>query len=241
MAALSSGTQQVAAARHLAVHARAAHLLERDLLADDLLGHARRAQVHRGVVLLTMNTTSQNAGMYAPPAARRTEQAADLGDAAGRLDLVVEDLPGAAAAGEQLHLVGDPRPGRVHQVHDGDRPLPGQLDDPDDLLDGARAPRAGLHGGVVRHHRHRAPVDRAHAGDHAVGGQVAGQGVGQQAVLGERRRRRPAAGEAARERTACPARRASRGTSGRRRPGRGPRPRPRRRPRVVPGRTRGRV
>ncbi len=34
-----------------AVHLGAAHLLERDLLADDHLGHARRAEVHAGVAL----------------------------------------------------------------------------------------------------------------------------------------------------------------------------------------------
>ena len=33
------------------VHPRAAHLLERDLLADHHLGHARRAEVHRGVAV----------------------------------------------------------------------------------------------------------------------------------------------------------------------------------------------
>src|SRR3712207_8536199 len=43
--------QQVAAPRERAVHAGAAHLLERDVLADHLLGHARRAEVHRRVPL----------------------------------------------------------------------------------------------------------------------------------------------------------------------------------------------
>src|SRR3712207_8917437 len=36
------------AARDAGVHARAAHLLERDLLADDHLGHPGRPEVHRG-------------------------------------------------------------------------------------------------------------------------------------------------------------------------------------------------
>ena len=94
----------------------------------------------------TMNTTSQNAGMYAPPAAHGPNRQHTCGILPARLDLVVEDLPGAPAAGEQVDLVGDPRAGRVDQVDDRALVLPGQLDDPDDLLDRPRAPRARLDG-----------------------------------------------------------------------------------------------
>src|SRR6266702_365187 len=44
-------SDRVAAAGDRAVHARATHLLQRHLLADDHLGHARRAEVHGGVAL----------------------------------------------------------------------------------------------------------------------------------------------------------------------------------------------
>ena len=107
----------------------------------------------------TITTTSQNAGMYAPPAARRPEQRADLRDRAGGPDLGVEDLAGAAAAGEQVDLVGDPGAGRVHQVDHRNTGGVGPLDDPDDLLDGPGAPGAGLDGGVVGHQADPPAVD----------------------------------------------------------------------------------
>ena len=60
------------------------------------------------------------------------------------------------------------------------------LGGPHDLLDRAGAPRARLDRRVVGDDAHRAAVDPADPGDHAVGGQVAGRGVGQQRVLDER-------------------------------------------------------
>src|SRR5690606_34850137 len=54
-----------------------------------------------------------------------------------------------------------------------------------DLLDGARAPRAGLDGGVVRHDAHHPSLDGAAAGDHAVGGEPLGPTVGEEGVLHE--------------------------------------------------------
>ena len=59
------------------------------------------------------------------------------------------------------------------------------LDDPDDLLDRPRAPRARLHRRVVGHQAHRAAVDGRGTGDDAVGRQVAGESVGVEAVLDE--------------------------------------------------------
>ncbi len=159
----------------------------------------------------TMNTTSQNAGMYAPPGGRGPEQAADLGDAARRLHLVVEDLPAPAAAREQLHLVGDPRPGRVDQVDDRE-------------LDRCRAssmirmifstvarpPRTGLHRRVVGHDRHRPAVDRRRRPvTTPSAGRSPASAFDQQAVLGEPVRVVEQQRGAARGRTACPARRAS--------------------------------
>ena len=98
--------QVVAAARHGGVHAGAAHLLERDPLADDHLGHAGRAEVHRRVALDHDHDVAEARDVGAA-GRRRPEQAADLRHLARQPHLVVEDPPGAAAAGEQLDLVGD--------------------------------------------------------------------------------------------------------------------------------------
>ena len=95
------------------VHPRPAHLLQRGDLADDHLGHARRAEVHRGVAVDHEHDVAERRDVR-PAGRRRAEQAADLRHLAGQADLVVEDVPGAAAAGEQLDLVGQPgaRPSR---------------------------------------------------------------------------------------------------------------------------------
>ena len=166
--------QKVAAARDLAVHARAAHLLERHLLADHHLGHARRAQVHRGVALDHEHDVAERRDVGAARR-RRPEQQADLRDRARQPHLVAEDAPGVAAAREHVDLIGDARAGRVDQIEQRDPQPAGGLLDADDLLDRARAPRAGLHRRVVGHDGHRPPVHPADAGDHAVGGQIAGR------------------------------------------------------------------
>ena len=177
--------QVVAAARHRGVHAGAAGLLQRGLLPDHHLGHAGRPQVHGGVALHHDDDVAEARDVGAA-GGRRAEQAADLGYPAREAHLVVEDAARAAPAREQLHLVGDAGAGRVDQPEDGHLVLEGVLGEPHDLLDGAGPPRPRLHGGVVGHHAHRAAVDGAHAGDHAVGGQVGSGGVGQQGVLHER-------------------------------------------------------
>ena len=161
----------VAAAGDGGVHPRAAHLLQRHLLADDHLGHPRRAEVHRRVALDHDHDVAEGRDVGAA-GRRRAEQAADLRHLARQRDLVVEDPPGAAAAREQRDLVGDPGAGGVDEPED--RQLLGQrpLGDPDDLLDRARAPRAGLDGRVVGHDERGPAVDQALAGDDAVGGQA---------------------------------------------------------------------
>ena len=62
------------------------------------------------------------------------------------------------------------------------------LSEPHDLLDGASAPRAGLHGRIVGHHAHGAPVDAADPGDDTVGRQIGGHGIREETVLDERLR-----------------------------------------------------
>jgi hypothetical protein len=178
-------SQVVAAAADGGVHAGAAHLLQRHDLADDLLRHARRAEVHAGVALDHDHHVAER-GDVGAARRRRAEQAADLRHLAAELHLVAEDAAGTTPPGEQLHLVGDARAGGVDEPEDGQLVPQRVLGDTHDLLHGARTPRAGLHRGVVGHHQRGAAVHPALAGDHAVGGQVGGQRVGQQAVLHER-------------------------------------------------------
>ena len=144
------------------VHPRAAHLLERHLLADDHLGHPRRAEVHRGVAVAHDHDVAERRDVGTARGAR-AEQHADLRHEPGELHLVVEDATGTAPAGEHQHLVGDARPGGVHEVDHRDAQLERALLDADDLLDRLRAPRAGLHGRVVRHDGDRAAVHLADA------------------------------------------------------------------------------
>ena len=95
--------------------------------------------------------------------------------------------PAPRRPGEQLDLVGDAGAGRVDQPErPAARARSAYSVSAHDLLDRARAPRAGLHRRVVGHHAHRPTVDAADAGDDAVGGQVAGERVGEQPVLDER-------------------------------------------------------
>ena len=176
--------EHVAAARDGAVHARAAQVLERDLLADDHLGHARRAQVHGGVALDHHHDVAEGGDVRAAGRARPEEQA-DLRHQARHLALHVEDAARAAAAGEHLDLIGDARPGAVDQVEHRTAHLLRLLLDADDLLHRAPAPGAGLDGGVVGHHRHQPAGDLAQAGDHAVGGQLRVEPVRERAVLDE--------------------------------------------------------
>jgi hypothetical protein len=169
---------------HRAVHPRAAHLLQGGLLADDHLDHPRAAEVHRGVAVDHGDEVAERRDIGAA-GRRRPEQRAYLRDRPGRADLGVEDLAGAAAAGEHLHLVGDPRAGRVDQVdHRQPRPV-GLLDHPDDLLDSPGAPRSRLDRRVVGHQRDWPAADAGGAGDDAVGRQAVGQHVGERAVLSE--------------------------------------------------------
>ena len=212
--------QEVAAAGDAGVHLRPAHLLERDLLADHHLGHPRRAEVHRGVALAHDHDVAEGRDVGAA-GGRGPEQQADLRHPAGEPHLVVEDPPGAAAAREHLHLVGDPRAGRVDQVDHRHLELQRPLLDPEDLLDRLRPPRARLHGRVVGHQRDLAAADQRQAGDHAVGAQALLRPSWRAAPPRRTTRDRPAA-RPARAPAACPARRSSRGGA----PGR-PRGRPR--------------
>ena len=166
------------------MHPGPAHLLERDLLADDHLGHPRAAEVHRRVALDHDDDVAE-AGDVGPTRGRRPEQAADLRHLARQRDLVVEDPPRPATAREHLDLVGDAGAGAVDQPED--RKLLAQcgLRGTHDLLDGARPPRAGLDRGVVGDDHDRSTVDGPPPGDHAVGRQARRPRVRVAAVLDE--------------------------------------------------------
>ena len=176
--------EEVPAARDAGVHPRSAHLLERDLLADHHLRHSRRAEVHRRVAVAHHDDVAEGRDVGAA-GRRRPEEHADLRDATRHPDLVVEDPPGAAAAGKHLHLVGDPGAGRVDEVDHRQLQAQGPLLDADDLLDRLRAPRPGLDGRIVRHQGDPAAADRAEAGDDPVGSEALDLPVGEHRLLGE--------------------------------------------------------
>src|SRR6266566_2622800 len=79
----------------------------------------------------TMTTTSQKAGMYAPPAADGPNSRQTWHEA-GKLDLVEEDASRVSPAGEHLDLIGYPRPGGVDQIEQGHADARGRLLDADD-------------------------------------------------------------------------------------------------------------
>ena len=167
------------------MHLGAAHLLERDLLADHHLGHPRRAEVHRRVAVAHDHDVAERRDVGAAGRAR-AEQHAHLRHGAGEADLVEEDAAGVAAAGEHLHLVGDAGAGGVDEVDHRHAVGERGLLDAQDLLDRLGAPRAGLDRRVVGHQRDGAAADRPEAGDDAVGAEALGLPVGEQRVLGER-------------------------------------------------------
>ena len=70
-----------------------------------------------------MITTSQKAGMYAPPAALGPNSTQTCGTTPDIFTSVWKIRPGAAAAGEHLHLLGDARAGGVDEV-DHRHPVP---------------------------------------------------------------------------------------------------------------------
>src|SRR5438876_325240 len=82
---------------------------------------------------------------------------------------------GAPTSGKEVDLVGDTRAGGVDEVDDRELVPERVLRESHDLLDGTRAPRARLDGGVVRHHAYRTTVDPSGTGDHTVGGKITGQ------------------------------------------------------------------
>ena len=115
---LVGGAQVVATTADGRVHARPAHLVERHVLADHDLGHARRTEVHRGVALDHEHDVAERGDVRAARG-RRAEQATHLRHLARQAHLVGEDAARAPAAGEQVDLVGDAGAGGVDEIDDG--------------------------------------------------------------------------------------------------------------------------
>ncbi len=166
------------------MHTGSAHLLERRVLPDHHLDHARRTEIHGRVPFDHDHDVAERRDVRAPRG-RRAEETADLRHASREPVLVVEDPPRATTAGEQLDLIRQPGAGRIDEPEDRHLVLQRVLGEPHDLLHRAGTPRARLHRRVVRHHAHRPPVDGADARDHSVGGQVPGERVGEEPVLDE--------------------------------------------------------
>jgi hypothetical protein len=97
--------------------------------------------------------------------------------------LIVEDAPEMVAVREDLVLVRQVRPARVHKVDAGQVALLGDLLSAEVLADGHRVVGAALHGGVVADHHDVAPMHSPHPGDHA--------GAGRVPAIQPMRRRRP--------------------------------------------------
>ena len=133
-----------------------------------------------------MNTTSQNAGMYAPPAADGPNRQQICGTSSRQRHLVGEDPAGAAASGEEVDLVGDPRTRGVDEPED--RQLGASARSVTrTIFSTVRAPHEpAFTRPVVGDDERRTPLDEPLSGDHSVGGQALGKGVGQCAVLDER-------------------------------------------------------
>ena len=198
----------VAAARHRGVHAGAAHLLERHVLADDLSA-MRGEPRYIDALPSTMNTTSQNAGMYAPPAADGPNRQHTCGTRPDSRTWLAKMRPAPRRPGNSSTWSVMRAPAESTSQTTGSLVAQRGLGEPHDLLDGARAPRPGLHRRVVGHDADRAPVDPADAGDDAVGGQVVGR-ARWRAARPRRTSPRRAAARSGRARTACSGARACR-------------------------------
>ena len=103
----------------------------------------------------TMNTTSQNAGMYAPPAADGPNRQHTCGTLPDRRTWLAKMRPAPLRPGNSSTWSVMRAPAESTRYTTGQLVLERVLGEPHDLLDRARAPRSRLHRRVVRHHAHR--------------------------------------------------------------------------------------
>src|SRR5712692_6781683 len=104
------------------MHASAAHLIERNLLMCDHLGHAWGAKVGAGIAL-NHNRNIRKGRCVGRTCWRRTKHDRDLWHYARHFNLIVEGAPALVATREETYLVGDTRPGRVDQGEYGNMHL----------------------------------------------------------------------------------------------------------------------
>ena len=146
------------------VRARAAELLEGDLLAGHGLHHVRAGDEHLRGLVDHDDEVGERGGVDVP-ARRRAHDQRDLRDDAGGADGAVEDL---AVQAERDDALLDARAAALVDADDRAAGLHREVEDLDDLLAVHLAERAAEHGDVLAEHADRPAVDGAVAGDHAV-------------------------------------------------------------------------
>ena len=166
--------------RHTAlavVRARAAELVEADVLAGDRLDDVGTGDEHVRGLVDHHGEVGDGGGVDRAAGARAHDQR-DLRDDAGGQDVAPEDL---AVEPEGDHALLDARAARVVDADHRHAGLHREVHDLDDLLAEDLAEAAAEDGEVLGEHAHRAAVDRAVAGDDAV---AVGPVVGQVEVVG---------------------------------------------------------
>jgi len=152
------------------VTARAAEVLERDVLAGDGLDDLRAGDEHlRGLV-----DHHDEVGQCRPvdvPAGRGAHDQRDLRDDAGGKRVALEDL---AVEGERDHTLLDAGAAALVDADQRDARLEGEVLDLDDLLAVDLTERAAEDGHVLREDAHGAAVDGPGARDDAVAERSAG-------------------------------------------------------------------
>ena len=173
------------------VRARAAELLERDVLAGHGLHDVGAGDEHLAGLVDHDDEVGQRGGVDVPTGGRAHDQR-DLRDDAGGVHVALEDL---AVEAEGDHALLDARAAALVDADDGAAVLDREVLDLDDLLAVDLAERAAEDGHVLAEDRDRPAVDVAVAGDDAVAegalgvhAEVRGAVAGELVELGERAR-----------------------------------------------------
>ena len=146
------------------VRARAAQLLEGDLLAGDGLHDVRAGDEHLAGLVDHDDEVGERGGVDVPAGGRAHHQG-DLRDDAGGVHVALEDL---AVEAEGDHALLDARAAALVDADDRAAVLHREVEDLDDLLAVHLAEAAAEHGDVLGEDRDRPAVDGAVAGDDAV-------------------------------------------------------------------------
>ena len=173
------------------MRARAAELLERDVLAGHRLHDVGAGDEHLAGLVDHHDEVGERGGVDVAAGGRAHDQR-DLRDHAGGVHVALEDL---AVEAEGDHALLDPRAAALVDADDRAAVLHGEVEDLDDLLAVDLAEAAAEDRDVLGEDRDRAAVDRAVPGDDAVAegalgvhAEVAGPVPGELVELGERAR-----------------------------------------------------